>query len=42
MLHQRYLPSVEDVHEGDGKHIRLLGSGQVRNVSVQGDTLVPG
>lgn len=31
--------TVEDVHEGNGKDVRLLGSGKVGNVSVQRNTL---
>jgi hypothetical protein len=33
-------PSVEDVHEGDGKHVGLLGAGKVGNMGVQRNTLV--
>jgi hypothetical protein len=31
--------TVEDVHEGNGKDIRLLGSGEVGDVSVQRNAL---
>lgn len=34
------LPAVEDVHEGNGENVGLLGSGEVGNVGVQGDVLV--
>lgn len=34
-----HLPAVEDVHEGDGKDVGLLGAREVGDVSVQGDTL---
>ena len=33
------LPAVEDVHEGNGEDIGLLSSGEVRDVSVQRNTL---
>jgi hypothetical protein len=33
------LPAVEDVHEGDGKNIGLLGPGEVGDVSVEGNAL---
>lgn len=32
--------TVEDVHEGNGKNVRLLGTGKVGDVSVEGDTLL--
>jgi hypothetical protein len=32
--------TVEDVHEGNGKNVRLLGAGKVGDVSVKGDTLL--
>lgn len=32
--------TVEDVHEGNGKNERLLGSGKVGDVSVERDTLL--
>ena len=35
-----HLPSIEDVHEWNGKNIRLLGSGKVGDVSVEGDLLL--
>lgn len=34
--------AVEDVHEGHGQDIWLLGSGQVGDVGVQGNTLLRG
>ena len=34
------LPAVEDVHEGNGKDIGLLGSGKVRDVGVQRNALL--
>lgn len=34
------LPSVEDVHEGNGKDVGLLGTGQVGDVGVERDTLL--
>ena len=34
-----HLPSVEDVHEGNGKDIGLLGAREVRDVGVQGNAL---
>lgn len=34
-----YSPAVEDVHEGDGEDVGLLGSREVGDVSVQGDAL---
>jgi hypothetical protein len=41
MLKRRviYLPAVEDVHEGNGEDVGLLGSGEVGNVSVQRNVL---
>ena len=35
----RHLPSVEDVHERNRKDIGLLGTGEVGNVCIQGNTL---
>jgi hypothetical protein len=32
--------TVEDVHEGNGKNVRLLGAGKVGDVSVERDTLL--
>lgn len=32
--------TVEDVHEGNGKDVGLLGAGKVGDVSVEGDTLL--
>lgn len=34
-----HLPAVEDVHEGDGENVGLLGAREVGDVSVQGDAL---
>lgn len=34
-----YLPAVEDVHERDGEHVRLLGASKVGDVSVQRNAL---
>lgn len=34
-----YLPAVEDVHEGNGEDVGLLGAREVGDVSVQGDAL---
>lgn len=33
------LPAVKDVHERNGEDIGLLGSGEIGDVSVQGDAL---
>jgi len=33
------LPSIEDVHEWDGKDVWLLGTSEVRDVSVERNTL---
>lgn len=37
---QSNLPAVEDVHEGNGEDIGLLGAGKVGDVSVERDTLL--
>lgn len=34
--------TVQDVHERNGKNVRLLGAGKVRDVSVERDTLLSG
>jgi len=34
------IPSVQDVHEGDGKNIGLLGAGEIRDMGVERDTLL--
>jgi hypothetical protein len=34
--------TVQDVHERNGQNVRLLGAGQVRDVSVERDTLLSG
>lgn len=39
-LHRESLPAVENVHEGNGEDIGLLGSGKVGNVGVQRNTLL--
>ena len=36
-----YLPSIENVHEGDREHIWLLGAGEVGDVGVERN-LLPG
>jgi hypothetical protein len=38
-MNQSCLPSVEDVHEGDGENVRLLGSGKVGDVDVERNAL---
>jgi hypothetical protein len=39
---QHDLPAVEDVLEGHREHIGLLGTGEVRDVGVEGDALLGG
>jgi hypothetical protein len=34
------VPSIENVHERDGKDIRLLGAGEIRDVGVERDLLL--
>jgi len=33
------LPSIKNIHEGNWKHVRLLGAGKVGDMSVEGDAL---
>ena len=35
-------PAVDDVHEGNGEDVGLLGAGQVRDVGIEGHALLGG